>query len=107
MSSDHAHPVVPVRVYFVVFGALMLFSALTVWAAFQDFGLLNTPVALGIACTKATLVILYFMHVRYGPRLIWIFSTAAFFWVVILMVFTLGDYVSRGWLELPELPVPR
>lgn len=105
-TADHAHPLVPLRVYLSVFGALMVLSAATIWAAFQNFGFLNTPLALGIACMKATLVILYFMHVRYSPRLIWIFSTAAFFWVAILLLFTLGDYASRGWLELPDLPVP-
>ena len=65
--SNH---VVPLRVYFSVFGALMVLTAITVAVAFFDLGVLNNVVALGIAGLKATLVILYFMHVRYSGRLI-------------------------------------
>jgi cytochrome c oxidase subunit 4 len=90
--------VVPLRVYFAVFAALMIFTALTVWAAFQDFGALNTVIALGIACVKATLVVLYFMHVRYGGRLVWVMLSAALIWLAILLVITLADYASRGWM---------
>ncbi len=90
--------VVPPRIYFAVFAALMILTALTVWAAFQDFGPLNTVIALGIACVKATLVVLYFMHVRYGGRLVWVMISGALIWLGILLVITLADYASRGWL---------
>jgi cytochrome c oxidase subunit 4 len=92
--------VVPLRLYFGIFAALLGFTALTVVAAFQDFGVFNTPVALTIAVVKATLVILYFMHVRYSSRLTWLFVAAGFFWLVILLAFTLADFASRGWLDV-------
>jgi len=92
--------VVPVRTYLVIFGALLILTAVTVFAAFQDFGLFNTPIALTIAVFKATLVILYFMHVRYSSRLTWLFVAAGFFWLVILLTFTLADFASRGWLPI-------
>ncbi len=96
--SDH---VVPVKVYLAIFFSLMIFTALTVWVAFIDLGLLNTFVALTIACIKATLVVLYFMHVRYSSRLTWVFAASGFIWLVFLLVFLLGDSVSRGWLGNP------
>ena len=72
-------------------------------AAFFDLGVFNTPVALTIACTKALLVVLFFMHVRYGTRLTWVVVSAGFFWLGILIVLTMSDYLSRGWLGLPQL----
>lgn len=89
--------------YFVIFGALMLGTAITVWVAFLDLDRLfpgaNTVVALTIAVIKATLVILYFMHVRYSARLTWVIVLAGFFWLGILFVLTMSDYMSRGWLR--------
>jgi cytochrome c oxidase subunit 4 len=52
-----------------------------------------------IATAKATLVVLYFMHVRYSARLVWVIVAAALFWVAILFAFTLGDFYTRGWLS--------
>lgn len=92
------HHVVPVRVYLAVFGALMVFTAITVVVAFYDFGVLNNIIMLGIACTKATLVILYFMHVRYSGRLIPIVVGSSFLWLLILLAFTVSDYFTRGWM---------
>jgi cytochrome c oxidase subunit 4 len=67
----------------------------------HDFpGSLNVIIALTIAVTKATLVVLYFMHVRYSSRLIWVVFTSALFWLGILFVFTLSDYWTRGWLPV-------
>ena len=101
--SEH---IVSRKVYFVIFGALMVFTALTVLAAFADldkfFPGANTVVALTIAVIKATLVVLYFMHVRYSSRLIWVIVVAGFFWLGIMFVFTLSDYLSRpGGLLAP------
>ena len=84
----------------------MVFTALTVLAAFTDldpiFPGANTVVALTIAVIKATLVVLYFMHVRYSTRLIWVIVVAGFFWLGIMFVFTLSDYLSRpGGLLAP------
>jgi len=96
--SDH---VLPVRIYYGVFGALMGFTALTTWIAYQDLGAFNTPVALGIAALKASLVVLYFMHVRYAGKLVWLFAATGFLWLVILLALTMQDYGTRavppGW----------
>jgi cytochrome c oxidase subunit 4 len=99
--SEH---VVPRSIYYAVFAALMVLTGLTVWVAYLDLGFLNTAVALGIAVTKATLVILYFMHVRYGTRLTWVVVSSGFFWLGILIVLGLSDYLSRGWIPQPGVP---
>ena len=92
--SEH---IVPRKVYFVVFGALMVGTAITVLAAQVDFGAMNDVVAMTIAVTKMTLVLLYFMHVRYSSRLIWVIVAGMFFWLVLLLALTLVDYGSRTW----------
>lgn len=96
--SEHESHVVPVRVYVGVFLALMALTALTVWAAGQDFGPLNTVVALTIAVTKATLVVLFFMHVKYGSPLVKLAIVSALVLLSFLLVITMSDYASRGWL---------
>ena len=96
--SDHQSHVVPVRVYVGVFLALMVLTAVTVWAAGQDFGPLNTVVALTIAVTKATLVVLFFMHVKYGSPLVKLAVIGAIVWLAFMLLITMSDYASRGWL---------
>ena len=94
--SEH---IVSVRIYFVIFLVLMVGTALTVWAGFIDFpGPLNVIIALTIASVKATLVVLYFMHLRYSARLVWIIFLSALFWMGILFALTFSDYWTRGWL---------
>ncbi|HEV8336645.1 MAG TPA: cytochrome C oxidase subunit IV family protein [Candidatus Polarisedimenticolia bacterium] len=93
--------IVPRRVYVTVFALLIFFTIVTVWAAFADLGRLNLAVALGIATLKATLVILYFMHVRYNPRLIWLTLALAVSWLGMLLISVLTDYASRGWIPFP------
>ena len=94
--SEH---IVPVRIYVGIFLSLMVGTTLTVWAAFRDFpGPLNVIVAMTIAVVKATLVVLYFMHVRYSARLIWVIVASALFWMGILFALTFSDYLTRGWL---------
>ncbi|HKY44393.1 MAG TPA: cytochrome C oxidase subunit IV family protein [Pyrinomonadaceae bacterium] len=95
--SEH---IVPVRIYLMIFFVLLVGTALTVAAAFVDFPWrFNTIVALTIATVKATFVVLYFMHVRYSARLVWVIIIAAFFWMGILFAFTFSDYFTRGWLS--------
>ena len=95
--SEH---IVSLRIYVSIFLALMVGTALTVWAGLTDFpGQLNVIIALTIAVVKATLVVLYFMHVRYSSRLIWVVFTSALFWLAILFALTLSDYWTRGWLS--------
>ena len=92
----HAH-IAPASMYFAVFGALIVGTVLTVVAAKVDMGALNNVVMLLIACTKATLVILYFMHVRWSSRLTWVVAMSGFFWLLLLFS-VVGDYMSRGWV---------
>ena len=99
--------IVPRRIYFIVFACLMVGTALTVVAAFFDLGAvtgipeMNDIVMLGIAAAKATLVVLFFMHVKYSGRLtaLTIFSGLLFF--AILIGFTLSDYLTRGLIGVP------
>ena len=100
LHVGEAH-VVPVGVYIAVFLALLALTAATTTAAFHDLGPLNNVVALGIAVLKATLVVLFFMHVRYGTRLIPLVVLAGLFWLVILIALSLTDYWARGWLGVP------
>ena len=94
--SEH---IVSVKVYLAIFLALMVGTALTVFAGLQAFpGQLNVIIAMTIAVAKATLVVLYFMHVRYSSRLIWVVFTSALFWLVIMFAFTFSDYWTRCWL---------
>jgi cytochrome c oxidase subunit IV len=95
--SEH---IVPVRIYITIFLALLVGTALTVVAAFVDFPWkFNTIVALTIAVVKATLVVLYFMHVRYSSRLVWVIVASALFWMGILFALTFSDYLTRPWLS--------
>lgn len=95
--SEH---IVPVRIYLTIFAALLVGTGLTVAAAFVDFPWkFNTIVALTIAVAKATLVVLYFMHVRYSPRLVWLIVAAALFWMAIMFSLTFSDYFTRHWLS--------
>jgi len=94
-----AHPahVVPTRIYYVIFGILMLCTYLTVQIAFFDLGILNTVAALTIAVLKAALVVLFFMHVKYSTRLTWAVVIGSIFWLAILLALTLTDYTTRAW----------
>ena len=93
-----AHPTL--KTYFTIFAALMVLTGLTVWASFQHLGIWNTPVALGIAVAKATLVALFFMHLRYSPKLTGLVIASSLLWLVILFAITMSDYVSRPWLPI-------
>ena len=95
--SEH---VVPRKVYYAVFAALLVLTAVTTAVAFVDLGPWNTVVALGIAFLKATLVALFFMHVKYSPRLTQVVVAGGLFWLAILIVLTLSDFMSRGWLPV-------
>lgn len=94
---DVVHHVTPKGIYYVIFSVLITLTAVTVSVALFDLGYLNTPIALGIAGIKATLVILYFMHLRYSTRLTWVVVVASFLWLSVLFVLTLTDYFSRSW----------
>jgi cytochrome c oxidase subunit IV len=91
----------PKSTYYTIFGALMVLTAVTVAVAFVNLGSFNFPVALAIALTKATLVILFFMHVKYSSRLTQLFVGMAFFFLAILFGLTMTDYLSRGLRTYP------
>jgi cytochrome c oxidase subunit 4 len=100
--AHHPDPKRSLMIYFAVFGALLLGTLATVLVAEVDLGVMNDVVALGIAVTKALLVILFFMHVRYSTRLTALTALAGFFWLALLILFTLSDYMALGKI----LPVP-
>jgi cytochrome c oxidase subunit 4 len=97
--SEH---IVSVRSYLLVFFALLCLTALTVGVAFVDLGSMNTVIALAIAATKMLLVMLIFMHVKYSSRLTKLAILAAFFWLGLLLTFTLSDYFTRRWTPTPS-----
>jgi cytochrome c oxidase subunit 4 len=101
--SEH---IVSRKVYFGVFFALIIGTAITVLVARFDFGRLNALVALTIAVIKATLVVLYFMHVRYSSRLTQVIVLSGFLWLIIMIAFTMSDYLTRGGWPDPRFLNP-
>lgn len=98
MSSAH---VTPVKVYVTIFALLLIGTFVTVLVAAYDFGFLNTAIALGIACTKASLVIWFFMGVRYNTSLTKVVVASGFAWLLILFGIGMSDYLSRTWMGIP------
>jgi len=94
--------IVPPRVYILVFASLMILTLVTTEAAYLNLGAFNVVVALAIAGSKATLVVLFFMHVRYSKRIIWLVVFAGVLWLALLLGLTLTDVFSRGWLPPVE-----
>ena len=98
-STSHASThVLPLGIYVGVFLALLVLTGTTVAVAFIDLGPLNNVVAMGVAVIKATLVILFFMHVKYSSRLTGLVVVSGVFWLVIMVGLTFVDYATRGWL---------
>ncbi|MHC4959921.1 MAG: cytochrome C oxidase subunit IV family protein [Planctomycetota bacterium] len=101
MSGDTGSHILPLKTYLAVFGALCVLTVVTVMVAKQDFGAMNTVVAVGIATIKAVLVVLYFMHLRYAFPLIWILAIAGLVFFIILVALTMADVDTRpfvpGW----------
>jgi cytochrome c oxidase subunit 4 len=101
------HHIVSPLVYLTIVGILLVGTALTVWASYIDLGewhitpgltlFWNPVVALAIACTKMVLVVLFFMHVKYSPKLTKLTVVAGFFTFIALIGMTLTDYFSRAW----------
>jgi len=94
--SEHETHVLPVKNYIAVFFALMVLVALF------NFGFLNIVVMLGIAITKASLVVAIFMHLKYNAKILWVVAIGAFICLFIMLSLTLSDLMSRDWL--PNLP---
>ena len=97
-NPEHGeHHIVTPKTYAIVFLTLLAFTAITVTAAFRNFGIFNPIIALAIACTKAVIVILFFMHVYFQSKLIKMTVASGFFTFLILIFMTLSDYISRAW----------
>ncbi|MCW5893581.1 MAG: cytochrome C oxidase subunit IV family protein [bacterium] len=95
-ASEH---VVGIGMYLAIFVSLMVLTAITTAVAYVDLGALNNVVMLGIAVLKATLVVLFFMHVRFNSRLTQMFALCGFVWILLLFAFTVGDVATRGILR--------
>jgi cytochrome c oxidase subunit 4 len=91
----------PRSTYVAVFVTLMVLTAITIGVAFINLGPFNFPLALSIAIVKATLVILFFMHVKYSSKLTKLIIATGFFFLLVLFSLTMTDYLSRGWLTYP------
>jgi cytochrome c oxidase subunit 4 len=106
MEEQENHIVSPM-IYLAILGALLVGTGLTVWASFIDLGewhiapgltvFWNPVIALAIACSKAVLVVLFFMHVKYSTKLTKLTVTSGFFVFLALIGMTLTDYFSRAW----------
>ena len=91
------HHIVSPMVYTVVYITLLACTGLTVFAAYQEFGVFNPIIAVGIACFKASIVILWFMHIKYSTKLIKFVVFSGFLTFLILVMMTLLDYFTRAW----------
>ncbi len=99
-TEEHISPeshVVPISLYVAIWATLMVCTGLTVFAASVDLGIFNIVVALLIATIKGTLVVLFFMHLRYSTKLTMVTVIAALFWLLILFTLSMTDYLTRGW----------
>jgi cytochrome c oxidase subunit IV len=97
-AEQHAeHHIVSPMVYLIIFGALLVCTALTIGASYLEMGPWNPVVAIAIACFKATLVVLFFMHVKYGSKLMKLTVGAGLFTFLILVGMSLSDYFTRAW----------
>jgi cytochrome c oxidase subunit 4 len=85
------------RTYLFTGIALLAFLGLTIAAAYVNLGPLNTGVAMAISFAKGALIVLFFMHIRYSKPILWVFVGAGFFWLGIMLVLAMSDYMSRGW----------
>jgi len=97
-----SQPIVPQKTYIMVFVGLIGLTVLTTAVAFVDLGAFNTVVALFIAVCKMSLVVLFFMGVKYSGGLIRTIVIAGFFWLALLIGFTMSDYRTRGWTPTPQ-----
>jgi cytochrome c oxidase subunit 4 len=100
--GDASHHLVPLPVYYRVFAALMVLLVVTLAAAYFDLGDFNLPLAMLIAIAKAYLVMAFFMHLKWSSKLVVLFATVAFVFLAILFIFTLNDYIGRGWGPMPR-----
>ena len=96
-SEEHRQHVIPTSVYVGIWSVLMVLTAVTVFASFLELGNFNIVLALLIASIKATLVVLFFMHLYYSSSLTKVTMIAALFFLFLLLALSMTDYLTRGW----------
>lgn len=101
MSEHNEHHIVPKRVYFLVFITLIVMTWVTAIVSTVDLGRLNVYVALSIAIFKASLVILFFMHVKYGTKLTKMIVLAGLYWLILVLFIAMLDLWTRNWMGVP------
>ena len=94
--------VLPKSTYYLIFFSLMVLTAITVAVAFVNLGSLNFPIAIAVAITKATLVVLFFMHVKYSSRMTKMVVGLAVFFLLVMLGLTMTDYATRDWFSSPR-----
>ncbi|HEY3835042.1 MAG TPA: cytochrome C oxidase subunit IV family protein [Bryobacteraceae bacterium] len=99
--SEASHHIVPIPVYVGVFLALIAATIVTTLVAYIDLGPFNIVIALFVAVCKASLVVLFFMHVKYSPRLTKLVVICGIFWLIILLTMTESDLLTRTWMGVP------
>ena len=87
--------------YFYIFAALIALTAVTTVVAYVDLGPFSVVVAITIAVIKMLLVALFFMHMRHGTMLMKVVVSAGLLWLVILLLLSMSDFFTRGWLPVP------
>ena len=99
-SSEPTHTefhIVSPKTYLIIGGCLLVLTGSTAAISYVDLGEFNAVVALAIACIKMTLVVLFFMHVKYSSKLTRLTVGAGFFTFLVLITMTMTDYISRAW----------
>ena len=94
---DHVGHIIPAKMYVLIWAILMVLTATTVFAATIELHVFNIVLALLIATIKGTLVVLFFMHLRYSTKLTMVTVVASIFWLFILFSLTMTDYITRAW----------
>jgi cytochrome c oxidase subunit IV len=100
-EPDYVGHIIPTRIYVAIWALLIVLTLTTVYAATVDLGIFNIVVALVIATIKGTMVVLFFMHLRYSTKLTMVTVIASIFWLFILFSLTMTDYISRAWSTYP------
>jgi cytochrome c oxidase subunit IV len=96
-EHDYVGHIIPTKFYVLIWAVLIILTATTVYAGSVDLGVFNIVVALVIATIKGSLVVLFFMHLRYSTKLTMVTLVASLFWLFILFSLTMTDYISRAW----------
>lgn len=99
--EEHSHHITPVSTYLVVFAGLMILLALTLFVGYTNFGAFDKTITLAVAIVKASLIMLFFMHLRHSSGLVWIFGLLGFFFLIIMLLISMGDYIARGTIPGP------